>query len=103
MCDDEKLNINTYKKWEIGRVGLPKDGAQIVIDRMRKGGVISSLSWLLYGEEEPPYVILLSPNFCLARKHVAATVVSSGAIPYSALGRPEGSVDQLLEHCAGDT
>lgn len=49
MCDQE-LNINTLKAWELARFGgLPKDGAEKVIKRVAKEGVMCTSDWLLHG------------------------------------------------------
>ncbi len=58
MCNDEALNINTYKGWEIARYGgLPVDGAEKVIKRVTKEGVVCTANWLLHGAGLGPYVI----------------------------------------------
>src|ERR1700733_6271968 len=55
MCNDGTLNINTYKGWELGRYGgLPLDGADKIVARVAKEGVICTAKWLLYGTGEPP-------------------------------------------------
>lgn len=57
MCDDEHLNINTYKGWEIARYGgLPQDGAERVVKRVSREGVICTVDWLLFGKGQGPYV-----------------------------------------------
>jgi len=58
MCASDDLNINTYKGWEIARYGgLPMDGAERVIRRVAREGVICSLEWLLHGKDHGPYSI----------------------------------------------
>jgi len=55
MCIDGVLNINTLKGWELGRYGgLPRDGAQRVIKRVARAGVVCSLEWLLHGKGMEP-------------------------------------------------
>jgi len=57
MAEHDSLNVNTLKAWELGRYGgLPKDGAQKVIERVAKEGVLCSLDWLLYGKGFGPQV-----------------------------------------------
>jgi len=58
MCNLAKLNVNTYKGWEIARYGgLPIDGAEKVLNGIGCEGVICSLNWLLYGKGQGPYAI----------------------------------------------
>lgn len=58
MCASDDLNINTYKGWEIARYGgLPVDGAERVIRRVAREGVVCSLEWLLHGKNQGPYSI----------------------------------------------
>lgn len=58
MCDNEGLNINTFKGWEIARYGgLPVDGAEKIIVRVAKEGVICTADWLLHGTGIGPYVV----------------------------------------------
>lgn len=58
ICDTDKLNINTYKGWEIARYGgLPLDGALKVIRRIANTGVICTADWLLHGRGAEPYII----------------------------------------------
>lgn len=58
ICNDGTLNINTYKGWELGRYGgLPLDGADKIVTRVAKEGVICAPEWLLYGIGESPKVI----------------------------------------------
>lgn len=57
MCDDNSININTYKGWEIARYGgLPKDGAERVVSRVAKESVFCTKEWLLFGTGIGPYV-----------------------------------------------
>jgi len=57
MCADGKININTYKGWEIGRYGgLPLDGAELVVERITKEGVVCSIEWLIYEIGRGAYV-----------------------------------------------
>lgn len=54
MCNTD-LNFNTLKAWELARFGgLPKDGADKVIRRIAKEGVICTADWLLYGKGITP-------------------------------------------------
>ncbi len=49
MCNNADLNINTLKGWEIGRHGgLTQQGAEKILQRLRKEGVQCSLEWLLH-------------------------------------------------------
>lgn len=58
LCNTPELKLNTYKGWELGRFGgLPVDGAERVIKRVTKEGVICSVEWLLYGKGQEPYII----------------------------------------------
>jgi hypothetical protein len=60
MCDQEDngLNINTYKGWELGRYGgLPRDGAERVVKRVVKEGVHCDMDWLLHERGPSPQVI----------------------------------------------
>ena len=58
MCNDETINIYTYKGWEWARYGgLPLDGAEKVIDRIAKEGVVCTPEWLIYEIGKGPYVI----------------------------------------------
>lgn len=58
LCNDDTININTYKGWEIARYGgLPMDGASLVINRVSKEGVICTPEWLIYGIGIGPYVL----------------------------------------------
>jgi transcriptional regulator with XRE-family HTH domain len=58
MCENEILNINTYKGWEIARYGgLPHSAAEKVIKRLSKAGLICSKEWLLSGEGHEPYIL----------------------------------------------
>lgn len=57
MTEHSTLNVNTLKAWELGRYGgLPRDGAQKVIDRVTREGVVCNLDWLLYGKGLGPQV-----------------------------------------------
>ncbi|HVV69327.1 MAG TPA: hypothetical protein VHE99_09915 [Gammaproteobacteria bacterium] len=58
MCHDGAININTYKGWEVARYGgLPVDGAERVVVRVRQEGVVCTADWLLYEIGVGPYVI----------------------------------------------
>ena len=58
MCEDGAMNINTYKGWEVARYGgLPIDGAERVVLRVAREGVICTENWLLYEIGVGPYVI----------------------------------------------
>lgn len=58
MCAGDGLNINTYKGWEIARYGgLPVDGAEKVVKRVAREGVICTIDWLLHGRGVGPYVL----------------------------------------------
>lgn len=66
MCADGKININTYKGWEIGRYGgLPLDGAELVVERVAKEGVVCTSEWLIYEIGRGAYV---SADFKKAQK-----------------------------------
>lgn len=61
MCEDNDININTLKGWEIARYGgLPKDGAEKIVNRVKHEGVIASVDWLLHEIGPGPYII---PDF----------------------------------------
>lgn len=63
MCAGDEFNINTYKGWEIARYGgLPTDGAERVIQRVAREGVICTAAWLLHGTGQGPYVIPTGTN-----------------------------------------
>lgn len=58
ICDTNEININTYKGWELARFGgIPADGAEKVVKRLAKSGVICSTEWLLYGKTPIPYIV----------------------------------------------
>jgi len=58
ICNSKSLNINTYKGWEIARYGgLPVDGADKVIARVAREGVICTAEWLLHGIGVGPYIV----------------------------------------------
>lgn len=58
MCDDGTLNPNTLKGWEIARYGgLPVDGAEKVVKRVVREGVIVTTDWLLHNKGQGPYVL----------------------------------------------
>ena len=58
LCADNLINFNTYKGWELATSGgLPLDGAQQVIDRVKKEGVVCTLDWLIYGKGFGPYIV----------------------------------------------
>lgn len=57
MCDDGTINVNTYKGWEVARYGgLPIDGAEKVIARIAKEGIICSVEWLIYEIGSGPFI-----------------------------------------------
>jgi hypothetical protein len=59
MCDDGSININTFTGWESAKFGgLSVDGAEKIINRIEKAGVMCSLEWLLDGTGLSPQVII---------------------------------------------
>ena len=63
MCDDEEINLNTLKGWEIARYGgLPIDGAHKIVKRVAREGVFCTIDWLLYEEGQPPRVNVMQMN-----------------------------------------
>lgn len=57
MCDDDEMNVNTLKGWEIARYGgLPLDGAHKIIKRVAREGVLCTVEWLLYEAGPAPSV-----------------------------------------------
>lgn len=57
MCDDDDMNVNTLKGWEIARYGgLPLDGAHKIIKRVAREGVLCTVEWLLYEDGQAPSV-----------------------------------------------
>ena len=80
ICDTDEININTYKGWELARFGgLPVDGAEKVIKRIAKAGVICSLEWLLYGEKPSPYLVpeAISPSHFNENEPVTSSLIES--------------------------
>lgn len=66
MCENSSLNINTFKGWEIARYGgLPKDGAERVVSRVAREGVVCTVDWLLYEIGVGPYVL---PDYQIAQQ-----------------------------------
>lgn len=66
ICDSSGININTYKGWELARFGgLPVDGAEKIILKVGRSGVICSSEWLLYGKSPSPS---LAPEGVLLNK-----------------------------------
>ncbi|MCX7123618.1 MAG: hypothetical protein NTV32_08165 [Gammaproteobacteria bacterium] len=64
MCEDDALNYNTFKGWELGRFGgLTKGGAKRACVRLAEAGVACSPDWLLYEMGPPPEVNLLSLEY----------------------------------------
>lgn len=58
FCNNESLNINTYKGWEIGRHGgLTQQAAITLSNAFSHYGVICSANWLLEEEGPPPQLI----------------------------------------------
>lgn len=58
MCDSGLINFNTLKSWETAlHGGLSKKGAEKIIQRVAKEGVICTLPWLMDNEGSEPYVI----------------------------------------------
>ena len=74
MCSDDTINFNTLKGWENAKYGgLPVDGAEKVVRRVAKEGIICTTDWLLYGLGPPPalhYDINTNPNTALSAKIV---------------------------------
>lgn len=63
ICDDKTININTFTGWELAKFGgLPVDGAERIVKRVAKEGVICSIDWLLHGTGLPPQVIIDRSN-----------------------------------------
>lgn len=63
ICDQEEINFNTYKGWELARFGgLPIDGAERVIKRIAEENVICCIDWLLYGRGQEPYLLPRGAN-----------------------------------------
>lgn len=61
MCEGNSININTLKGWEIARYGgLPVDGSEKIVERVKTEGVVCTADWLIYEIGTGPYVI---PNF----------------------------------------
>jgi len=61
LCNDSKINISTLKSWEIARYGgLPLDGAEKIIKRVAKEGIVCTTNWLLYETGIGPYIL---PNY----------------------------------------
>lgn len=49
MCAEGDINVNTYKGWELGRYGgLPRDGADKVLQRIAQEGITCHPDWLLH-------------------------------------------------------
>lgn len=66
MCEDDQININTYKGWELSRYGgLPLDGAERVVERVAREGVWCTVEWLVYEIGRGAYV---STDFKNAQK-----------------------------------
>ncbi len=66
LCEQEGLNYNTLRGWELGRFGgLSETGAKRVSLRLLEAGVLCSSDWLLY--EIGP-----SPEFSPAAAHTPA-------------------------------
>jgi transcriptional regulator with XRE-family HTH domain len=58
MCEGSDININTLKGWEIARYGgLPRDGAEKIVIRVAREGVIATTDWLLYEIGTGPHLI----------------------------------------------
>ena len=63
LCDKCKININTYKGWELARFGgLPLDGAEKITSTIHANGVIATTAWLLHGTSPEPTLINKSFN-----------------------------------------
>ncbi len=63
MCDDGTINFNTLKGWENAKYGgLPVDGAEKIIYRIAREGVICSTDWLLYELGTPPTLSSVNLN-----------------------------------------
>ncbi len=68
LCEQEGLNYNTLRGWELGRFGgLSETGAKRVSLRLLEAGVLCSPDWLLY--EIGP-----SPEFAPPATHTPAEV-----------------------------
>ena len=66
MCKNNRLNVNTYKGWELARYGgLPIEGAIFIANKVALEGVVCSPEWLLYEIGIGPYVI---PDFKKTQK-----------------------------------
>lgn len=62
LCEQEGLNYNTLRGWELGRFGgLSEGGAKRVSLRLLEAGIVCSADWLLY-EIGPPPEVNLTPN-----------------------------------------
>lgn len=62
LCEDGLINVNTLKGWELGRYGgLPKDGAEKIIQRIAREGVHCTLDWLLHEIGPGPRLISNDP------------------------------------------
>ncbi len=58
ICESSGVNVNTYKGWELARFGgLSVDGAEKIVNRVMKAGVICTVEWLLYGTVPSPCLI----------------------------------------------
>ncbi len=70
MCEDGLINMNTYKGWEIARYGgLPVDGAERVISRVAREGVLCTSDWLLHEVGTGP---LIQPDYYRVREEPAS-------------------------------
>jgi hypothetical protein len=53
-----KIGYSTLKSWENGKGnGLSNKGARLIVDAMRKEGVLCDLQWLLHGKGRSPTFI----------------------------------------------
>lgn len=78
ICEGNDININTLKGWEIARYGgLPKDGAEKIVTRVKHEGVISSVDWLLHEIGPGPFII---PDFHKSQTLSTVKIIESSAI-----------------------
>ena len=58
LCEIANISINTYKGWEIGRLGgITESGAKTIIETVHKCNVNADIDWLLNGTGDEPYIV----------------------------------------------
>ena len=64
LCEQEGINYNTLRGWELGRFGgLTENGAKRVCLRLAEEGVVCTPGWLLYEIGSPPEVNPISLEY----------------------------------------